>query len=328
MGNAEPNNPLVSIALATYNGERFLREQLDSLIEQSYRPLEIVVCDDNSRDGTQKLLTEYEREYPELFRVHYNASNIGYIRNFERATRLCKGRFIAFCDQDDVWDPLKIETLVGSIGPYSLIHSDAALIDEAGALLSPSYSSYSRKRVQPIGFIDLLMNNQVTGCTCLFKQDIVNIAGCFPEKLPHDHWIALVAYENGGITYLPRCLTRYRQHSQNQLGAKRPGREISKGKSLTLILQNAGKKYQARKLIYESMREHALEIFNPVDATSFLDLLDYYSSFFKNAIRVKSLLFFVSNLKSFSYSKKFVVVVKELFFSFIGFPILGGSRFE
>ncbi len=319
---------MVSIALATYNGERFLREQLDSLIEQSYRPLEIIACDDNSSDGTRRLLAEYERAYPELFRVYDNSHNIGYIRNFERATRLCAGRFIAFCDQDDVWDPLKIETLVGGIGPYSLIHSDAAIIDEAGTLLSSSYSSYSGKCVRPTGFIDLLMNNQVTGCTCMFKRDIVSMAGRFPEKLPHDHWMALVAYENGGITYTPECLVRYRQHSQNQLGAKRSSKEISKGKSLALILQNASKKYQARRLVYESMRDQALELFNPVDASSFLDLLDYYSSFFQKAIRMKSLLFFVSNLKSFSRSKNMVVVVKELLFSFIGLPILGSSRIE
>ncbi len=162
----------------------------------------------------------------------------------------------------------------------------------------------------------------------MFKRDIVSMAGRFPEKLPHDHWMALVAYENGGITYTPECLVRYRQHSQNQLGAKRSSKEISKGKSLALILQNASKKYQARRLVYESMRDQALELFNPVDASSFLDLLDYYSSFFQKAIRMKSLLFFVSNLKSFSRSKNMVVVVKELLFSFIGLPILGSSRIE
>ena len=266
------------------------------------------------------------RKYQKLFRVYSNTRNLGYVKNFEKAANLCKGQFIAFCDQDDVWDTSKIETLVGGIGSYSLIHSDAALIDEAGALLFPSHSSYSHRRVRPAGFIDLLMNNQVTGCTCLFKRDILGKAGCFPDKLPHDHWIALVAYENGGITYTPKCLTLYRQHSQNQLGARRASWEISRGKSLALILQNAIKKYQAGKLFCESMREQATLSFNAVDLSIFLDLLDYFSSFFKRAIRPKSLLFFLCHLRSFSYSKKIIVVLKGLLFSFIGLPILGGSR--
>ncbi len=323
---AARTDPLVSIALATYNGERFLRGQLDSLIGQSYRRLEIVVCDDDSSDGTRKILAEYQEKHPRLFRIYCNNGNIGYIKNFERAANLCEGRFIAFCDQDDVWDPQKIETLVNRIGRYALIHSDAVLIDEAGVLISSSYSRYSGKNVRPTGFIDLLMNNGVTGCTCLFRKEILAIAGRFPEKLPHDHWIALVAHENGGIAYIPERFTLYRQHSWNRFGAKRASKKISKGKSLGLIFQNAEKKYLMGKVVYESMRERALKTFNSADASDFLALLEYYTSFFERAIRPRSLLYFVRHLKSFSRSKKIIVVLKELLLSFIGLPIVGGSR--
>src|SRR5437868_14993155 len=100
--------PLVSIALCTYNGQDFLRKQLNSLLDQSYKNLQIVVCDDASTDATIDLINTYKDD--RLVR-HFNRTNIGYVKNFEQAISLCTGEFIALCDQDDMWRPDKIELL-------------------------------------------------------------------------------------------------------------------------------------------------------------------------------------------------------------------------
>src|ERR1700753_2011765 len=101
------DNPLVSIALCTYNGAVYLKEQLDSLIAQTYPNIEIVVVDDRSADDTWQLLTGYANTYPQ-FKIHQNAQNLGFVKNFEHAASLCSGELIALCDQDDIWHPEKI----------------------------------------------------------------------------------------------------------------------------------------------------------------------------------------------------------------------------
>src|ERR1700743_1857825 len=109
-----PNPYLVSIALCTYNGAAYIEEQLDTLVNQSYPNCEIIVVDDCSKDNTVKILSEYADKYPQV-RIHINEKNLGYTRNFEKAIRLCKGEYIALCDQDDIWDPQKIEMQVNGI---------------------------------------------------------------------------------------------------------------------------------------------------------------------------------------------------------------------
>jgi len=101
---------LASIAMCTYNGEKYLREQLDSLVAQDYPNLEIVIVDDCSTDSTPQLLEEYAGQHPN-FTIHQNEQNMGFRRNFEKALKLCSGEIISLCDQDDIWFPNKISAL-------------------------------------------------------------------------------------------------------------------------------------------------------------------------------------------------------------------------
>src|ERR1700712_5400324 len=109
-------NPLISIVLCTYNGEDFLKEQLQSLLNQSWTNLEIIVSDDHSTDKTIDILNEYNN-HPS-FRLFMQKENLGPIKNVEFALRQATGPYIAFCDQDDIWKPGKIEQLYKSIGNY------------------------------------------------------------------------------------------------------------------------------------------------------------------------------------------------------------------
>ena len=112
------NIPLVSIALCIYNGERFLKEQLETLVNQTYKNIEIVAVDDCSTDSSVLILETYKAKYP-FINIHRNARNLGYVKNFEKAISLCKGDFIALSDQDDIWDPDKIKLQAAQIEPAS-----------------------------------------------------------------------------------------------------------------------------------------------------------------------------------------------------------------
>src|SRR4051812_29514296 len=118
--------PLVSIIVCTYNGEQFLEEQLQSVVNQTYPNIEITISDDKSTDQTAAILKKYEEK--NNIQVRYNEMNIGFLKNFELAVGMASGNYIAFCDQDDIWLPNKIERLLGAISDHSLVYSNSLLI--------------------------------------------------------------------------------------------------------------------------------------------------------------------------------------------------------
>lgn len=205
--------PLISIPLCTFNGARYLRAQLDSLLAQTYRPIEIVAVDDGSIDDTVAILREYADRHAAL-RVEINAANLGFKRNFERALLLCNGDFIAPCDQDDAWLPGKLVTLHGIIADKCLAYCDSEFIDADGRALGRKLSNKWR-----MGDIDdpaaFVLENNISGHAMLFKRVLLNRALPIPEGLFHDWWLAAVAASAGGIVYCPQVLVRYRQHATN-----------------------------------------------------------------------------------------------------------------
>jgi glycosyltransferase involved in cell wall biosynthesis len=212
-------NTLVSIALATYNGEKYLPELLDSLYAQSYASIEVVAVDDFSTDNTPELLKQYSEE--KGLKFYRNEKNMGFVKTFEKALEFCKGEYIALADQDDIWLPEKIQTLLEHIKNKSLIHSDGELIDSNNQLFAPSFTRYSKKRVDLESFRQLLFYNHITGCTALIKRDLLEHALPFPENiLYHDWWLALAASKQKGIKYVPEKLIKYRQHTNVSGGAE------------------------------------------------------------------------------------------------------------
>ena len=203
--------PLVSIAVCTYNGEKFLREQLESLVLQTYAQKEIIVIDDCSTDSTLSVLQEYKAKYP-FFNYIQNEYNLGYVKNFEKAVSLCKGQYIALSDQDDIWDLDKIRLQVEHIGTHALIYHDSACVDENGHSLQKKLSDicllYQGKLPYPFMFF-----NSVSGHSILFHRKLIPDILPFDPKYFHDRWIAFIASERGGIKLLPQTLVKYRQHS-------------------------------------------------------------------------------------------------------------------
>ncbi len=211
--------PKVSIVVATYNGELFLEKQLQSVISQTYSNLEIIVCDDCSTDTTLDIVKKFQ-QLDNRVQVITNNNNKGYVKNFETGLNCCSGELIALCDQDDIWEKNKIEILVNKIGSDVLIHSDASLIDENDNLFSNSYVEYSHKLTKPHNLIEIINNGIVTGCTSMFKKELLSYILPFPNKLyVHDKWISVVAFVHGTVGFVKLPLIKYRQHSYNQIGA-------------------------------------------------------------------------------------------------------------
>jgi glycosyltransferase involved in cell wall biosynthesis len=205
--------PLISIALCTYNGARHLRTQLDSLLAQTHRNLEIVAVDDCSDDDSFSILEEYRQRDPRV-RALANEANLGFRRNFERAMSLCSGEFIAPSDQDDIWEPDKLSVLLGAIGEHPLAYCDSALIDEDGRALNAAMSDMLTmvSTDDPAAFADA---NCVSGHAMLFRRELLARALPAPPCFFHDWWIAAVAASAGGIVYCDRSLVLYRYHATN-----------------------------------------------------------------------------------------------------------------
>ncbi|OHD53694.1 MAG: hypothetical protein A2Y33_07170 [Spirochaetes bacterium GWF1_51_8] len=219
--------PLISIAMATYNGEKYLREQLDSLLAQDYSPVEIIVSDDASKDGTAGILKEYAKKC----NLHYtvNPVNLGFVKNFVNAIQKCTGDFITFCDQDDIWQVNKLTRLLESIGGASLVCSDAELIDGSGKTISMSMFDYTDRHVPSHEELKtyLVWGNFVTGCTAMIRREMLKSSLPIPDgEKAHDWWFALRAAYGNGIAFVREPLVRYRQHATNTLGA---GSEVKKG---------------------------------------------------------------------------------------------------
>ena len=206
----------VSVAMATYNGEKYLAEQLDSIINQTVRPYEIVVCDDRSSDGTMNLLTEYAQKY-DFIHVCLNEQNLGYKRNFERALTICSGDYVAFSDQDDVWMPNHLELLLQAIEGNVVSCGNCVFMDSEGndidmTLKYQESLDYIPKEGYKKLMSILLFRNPYQGASMMVDRSVLNIVLPMPEKVEsHDTWIASVGCVCGGLAYVDTPILRYRR---------------------------------------------------------------------------------------------------------------------
>ncbi len=208
---------LVSIVVATHNGERFLKEQLDSLVQQTYPHIEIIVVDDASSDDTVSILKTYQSRYPHM-RFYFNSETIGHVRNFEKGMQLAAGEYIALCDHDDIWMPAKIERLISIIGDSDLAYCDSELIDDAGKSMKRKLSDIKNLR----GYNSCLpysIGNSVSGHSCLFHRRLLQRALPLNESVIHDWWLAFIGALRTEIKYTDEVLVLYRQHDKNLIGA-------------------------------------------------------------------------------------------------------------
>lgn len=214
---------LISVAMTTCNGSRYVKEQLHSLYRQTLRPAEIVVCDDASDEETLKILRG-EAALGKI-RLHENPKRLGVLANFQQAVLHCqKGNDIAFCDQDDVWESEKLAqnqillraAEIQKPGP-ALSFSDLALTDEKGNVYADSFWKVLRIKPGEERLQSLLFGNFLTGCTLLMNPEMQTLFLEMPlTSVPmHDAWLGLIAFSFGSYAFSPQPLVRYRQHGEN-----------------------------------------------------------------------------------------------------------------
>lgn len=221
----------VSVAICTYNGSAFLRDQLESIAAQTRAPDELVVCDDHSTDSSVEIARDFASTVSFAVHVSVNSENLGSTRNFEQAIRLCEGDIIALADQDDMWLPEKLKQLENAfiLSPkLGLVFSDAELVDDQ---LHPTgrrlwqmleFGVEEQQLIRKGEALEVLLPGWfVTGATAAFSAKFRELFLPIPLNLPliHDGWIGAVISAVAEVRIIPEPLILYRQHAQQQVGA-------------------------------------------------------------------------------------------------------------
>lgn len=222
----------VEILLATYNGENYIREQIDSILNQDYTNWLIRACDDASTDRTYEILREYQEKYPEQFIIEKNDKGYGSAKlNFMNLMKKSTCDYVMCCDQDDVWLPNKISLTLQEMKKQEkgnvpvLIHTDLKVVDSELRILSESFFEHSNFRKE-FRSNEILIQNFVTGCTMMLNRpliELMNMEEHYEKILMHDWLAAVLAVCKGKVGFVDCPTMLYRQHAVNSVGAKEYG---------------------------------------------------------------------------------------------------------
>jgi glycosyltransferase involved in cell wall biosynthesis len=233
----------ISVALCTYNGERFLKHQLESIKNQTLGIHELIVCDDGSKDQTISILEDFKTHVNFPIEIHVNSSNLGSSKNFEKCVQLCSGDIIFLCDQDDWWYEEKVERQINFFNAHpeiDAIFSNAIMVDQKGVPTGNTsfeqiefYPEMQSKWNLGQSFDMLLKGYVVTGATLAIRKKICSEVFPVPEIIPeliHDGWISLFLSIKNKIAFISDPLIQYREHESQQVGLQ--------GKEPTITLKD------------------------------------------------------------------------------------------
>lgn len=232
----------VIVLMATYEGERYICQQMDSILGQTLKELKLIVSDDGSKDKTREILKEYRNQYPDRIVLKHRVQEGDYqnkeqvsgaAMNFFWLLAQASGDYILFSDQDDVWKREKAEKLLEHMKKLEkrlgknypiLVHSDMEVTDEDLNMIAPSFFDYQRCNPKRTSFAEVLVENPVTGGGAMINKALADLLLKVPEACyMHDWWITLTASCFGTISCIREPLYQYRQHENNVLGAKATG---------------------------------------------------------------------------------------------------------
>lgn len=220
----------VSIVMTTYNGEKYLEEQIASILSSTYQDFKLYIVDDGSRDKTLEIINRYVEKYPDKIHVSRNATNLGVTLNFLNAVSNTTSEYIMLCDQDDVWKADKIaktlrrvkqmEVQFGKELPIA-VFTDAYVVDESLNIIHESFFRSGRLNPRLTDLPHLLMENKLIGCTVMINQAVRRIlqSSPLPKRAKfHDCWLGLIAASTGKIGFIKEPTLLYRQHGSNVVG--------------------------------------------------------------------------------------------------------------
>lgn len=228
-------NEKIDVLMATYNGEKYLKEQIDSILNQTYQNIHLIISDDCSTDKTREILKTYEEN--ERISVFYQEKNLGYVKNFEFLLKQVENNLYMLSDQDDFWMPEKIEKSVEKLQNENLdlVFGDLEVVDENLNTIYNSFSKFmllDRKIKRELNTNKLqYLYNCMTGCTILSKKEFLDKILPLPTNskyMIHDYWMGLVISLNGKVGYLEEPYIKYRQHGNNQVGTDKISHKFKK----------------------------------------------------------------------------------------------------
>ena len=220
----------ISVAFIVYNGAKYIRTQLDSILAQTHKVDEIIICDDGSSDTTKETLEEYKKSYPNLFTLHYNNKNLGPTKNIEKAIQACTGELILLADQDDYWETNKVEKIInwfeqnptmnGVFTNGTLMSSNGQLDNNYGLWDVMSFPYKAIKNSEDLKLYINTVENSVTGATLAIRNNLPFLKQPFPviKYLVHDRWLAINLAETNSLGVLEEKLIHYRIHSEQAIG--------------------------------------------------------------------------------------------------------------
>ena len=223
----------IDILMSTYNGEQFIGEQLDSIVNQSITNWRLIIRDDGSSDNTRQIISQYQEKEPnKIFLVDDDKVRLGACQSFFKLMTCSDARYVFFCDQDDVWLQDKMELQIKKMKEAEescaedfpiLLHSDLKVVDESLSLISNSLWHY--QKINPKSMLGLnraLVQNYVTGCSVLVNKPLLDYAKAGGSNIiMHDWWMLLLATIMGEVVSMDETTVLYRQHAKNDIGANR-----------------------------------------------------------------------------------------------------------
>jgi len=248
---------MIAILLSTYNGEKYIKEQLESILKQTYQKFVLIVRDDGSKDKTVEILENYSLKDKRILLIE-TGSNVGIKQSFfyllNYALQYTNAQYFMFCDQDDVWLPGKLEFfLKKAVSKYpQLLHSDLVVVNEKLNKIADSFWNYQNLNPEFKTLNYLLVQNNITGCAMMINRELAKIVKYHENMIMHDWWIGLIASMFGKIEYIRIPTVLYRQHANNDIGANKYGlgyvlKKLKTSNSLTKIFNQA----KGLKEIYE-----------------------------------------------------------------------------
>jgi hypothetical protein len=275
--------PSAGVVMCVYNGERYLRTQLDSIAAQTELPCRMVVVDDGSSDGSWELLQQWAATAPFPVKLERNAQNLGVVRNFEKAVRLLLDEvdIVFFADQDDQWFPGKLATIVDAFAAdakLGLAHSDAELVDPEGKPLGSRLFSallVTEREREDVrtghAYRAYIRRNLVTGAACACRSTVLMRALPFSQQAIHDEWVAFTASIVSGVKMIDEPLMAYRLHGSNTVGLPIPNILWWWRTVLQALLEPQVPSQQRRLVRLQEMREHAQRLGAGAEVLSSLD---------------------------------------------------------
>jgi glycosyltransferase involved in cell wall biosynthesis len=215
--------PKISVCMATYNGQQYIAEQLQSILRQLRSDDEVIVCDDSSADATVAVVEVLNDPRVKLLRFD---NNVGHVLNFERSLQVANGDFVFLADQDDIWREDKVDSVLRIFSENNsavMVHHSLSTIDSEGLILQAVLNRQVEGEPSRFRFLmRQIARCNVYGCGLAFRRELMDVVMPFPSYLrAHDHWIAIAAAARGGVYLSSKTLVHYRQHTNNLTAKKK-----------------------------------------------------------------------------------------------------------